>query len=205
MTPLRFGCGSCDGGYYYSSDRQDCLICPPNTFSTAGVRTQCEKCPEGSVALPGSTACTTCAVGEVLLQSGCGKCKAGEGFDSYFGECVECGPNHASDGLRECTPCAPGTFAGKGSTSCSSCPNGTALDYVTGQCITCTGGQYYNVLSGQCQRCFSFPQEANGNTDRHCPECPYGIVPNADSTACNGMQNDRAQILALFLTTGSVS
>eukprot|EP00178_Gracilaria_changii_P014270 TRINITY_DN40346_c0_g1_i1.p1 TRINITY_DN40346_c0_g1~~TRINITY_DN40346_c0_g1_i1.p1 ORF type:complete len:359 (+),score=-11.55 TRINITY_DN40346_c0_g1_i1:50-1126(+) len=182
-------CGVCEPGHYYWQNRQACGPCQFNTFSTGGIVERCEQCPQGSFSLPGASSCTYCPRGEVLLESGCGRCAEGHGWDGQYGTCQICGPNHVSDGSTECRACTAGTFARSGSSSCFPCAEGTAYDVMTGSCTVCDAGYYYEFSRGQCEQCIGIAPYPNVKRSRLCELCPAGLTANEDSTAC--VQIDR--------------
>lgn len=136
--PSFFACSSCPVGTFQtkSTIRQDCLSCPPDSFSPDHVG-PCIKCPEGQVIL--ANKCSTCLPssssyrsecmgcygpeGQVLFADRCGKCSPGT---RYLGsECKECYANWYSSTVNApvCKKCPDDSFSLRRVTKRIKCPD----------------------------------------------------------------------------------
>eukprot|EP01128_Nolandella_sp_AFSM9_P004865 TRINITY_DN2279_c0_g1_i1.p1 TRINITY_DN2279_c0_g1~~TRINITY_DN2279_c0_g1_i1.p1 ORF type:complete len:1592 (+),score=182.77 TRINITY_DN2279_c0_g1_i1:702-4778(+) len=135
-------CALCPAGRAPSPDRGDCVQCPLNMESLAGL---CEGCSPTDYALPGDLACSPrLPCGEedwisVIPALASSRCDADHSevpsYDISFGAVAP----------QICTGSPPATVA---STDCIPCPYGTVL--VAGLCSPCPPGQYFDATSTSC-------------------------------------------------------
>ena len=101
----------------------DCSPCPPGTYQSEALQTNCDNCPEG----------TKGTKDEARSESdGCITCEAGR-YQKYPGQrdCLEliCGKGKYSSSPDECTDCPPGRYKDvEGSVKCTACPVDTYLE-----------------------------------------------------------------------------
>lgn len=135
-------CMQCPKGKYSKGSSNICMLCPSGTYGDRTALGACLPCPQGGVALPGSTACSQCTLPQIPTNDGsaCQDCPkgmvcqmdgqvqtcppgtygAGTGFTS-LDQCMQCPPNQICSDPATAEQCPPNTHSVPGATSMLQC------------------------------------------------------------------------------------
>ncbi|KAG2486392.1 hypothetical protein HYH03_014970 [Edaphochlamys debaryana] len=149
-----------DGGNRYVTNYGQCIDCPANTYNPeAGLQApSCLSCPPGYTSPAGSTNCTLCGAGNIVLS----------GVSPY------------TQGYGTCMACPANTYnaqAGLGAPSCLSCPLGHRSPVGSANCTLCEAGKF--VLSG------GNPYVPGYGTCMACPANTYNAEPGLEGPSCH--------------------
>lgn len=172
-------CKKCPPGTYQNlPDKPTCKKCPAGTFTQfRGVISErlCQRCPDDSNSLPGSSSCFKCPNGHVRRCQKCIRCPPG----SYLSgcECSRCSPDSFSTeaNVDECTKCPPNQRATSDRKRCrdARCPPGTEFDF--DECLDC---MYLNFRNSSMTRCEPCPPRTTFldffSPKVQCMKCPPG-------------------------------
>lgn len=187
-------CVTCGAGTYspYAGVLDECLKCPPGTFSTAVGATSistCTACPTGTSSNLGASS-----------SSGCFSCPFGTFADTVTGVCMKCPLGRFGNitGLSAtCYPCPAGsTTAVRGAQSCDVCSSGTySAAPASPSCTACPRSSYADSLgSTTCTACPSWLTQTTLNAGTNslggCVAIPDGTVKTfpTPTATFNGLQ-----------------
>jgi hypothetical protein len=183
-------CTSCKKGKYADVKAlTNCKNCPGGYVSEVVASESvgdCEMCPSGFSALPGSSECEICVSGKVAPnpgQAACSLCAPGKWSRMGKEDCYDCAPGEFSrynnSRPTPCRKCAAGKFSQiSGATICTDCSRNTFSNEMGGsKCKKCVGASWTKNLEGSllcnlCEDGETFP--AANMTGGNCEKCMIG-------------------------------
>jgi len=177
------GPGACPAGSYLVGD--DCMGCPPGTYSTAANSPSCTVCPPGSYnVVANSTSCNTCPSNSVSSggDEPCTMCGDNMVSGSASATCTPCPLGQQRIGAAAtCSSCGAGNFRCAPDQPCASCPAGTKSSSDKSYCEMCSAGTSQSATGqSSCSPCSANSYAASGASS--CTSCPGGTSAPAGST-----------------------
>ncbi|GMH70768.1 hypothetical protein TL16_g05490 [Triparma laevis f. inornata] len=183
-------CKQCLTGKYFNETKNECELCPRNTFSISGATdiSGCKNCPAGGHSELGSGYCEQCLTGKYYDEPSneCNNCPAGK-FTASGGigleDCNTCenGFFSAKNGSSTCYTCEPGKYTNKNQTECLNCPAGMISGVAAISCTVCEMGKYAEGEGNvECEFCdneemiIGSETVSNGTTSASGCICPAG-------------------------------
>lgn len=179
----------CGLGFGNDNNGQECLECPPNTFSATIDMNPCESCAENQISTAGAHECV-CPTGQLGIDLGC-RCNSGHYVlkQSSGITCQSCGADtfiaedaHEKEACDLCSELAS-TNGLSGQNSCDYCANNLMKDPFDNICKCPPGYTIDTNIPNSCSLC---PDNYMKNTygASLCTQCNSPFLANVLRTEC---------------------